>query len=586
MKKRSTLLAICMMFLLVMSFSKEVNAAKLVKSITIKKYSGTITLEKGESLKLKTKIKPSKATNKKLKWKSSKKKVVSVNSSGTLKAKKNGKAKITVSATDGSGVKTSINVVVGYRVKGLSFTNANELSELKVGSTFTLKPAFVPVNATNKELKWTTSNKNIATVSDKGVVKGIANGTVTIKATSSDGTNISVSKTVKVITLVKKVNLSLETSSAYKTALNDYGVYAMKGTTLNVAAEITPSTASNKKLTWTTSNPKVATVDANGKVTAVGRGVAVINAKSTDGSNKDDDFTVYVSSIVKKEDGCKFVAHRGRCEIAPENSKAALELGLSSNFDAIEFDIWPTIDKEFVVTHNKNIKEYCGVDVDVTKLTLAQATSYKITKGTGVDTYNNEHIPSLEQILTIAEKYPTKMLCIELKQTMTNEMLEKLMKTIKDHGLENRTKIITFYKSNITNIRTMEAKEYQEIYDEWKKENEEKTVEPQEDAEEENPEDPDTPENPDPEQPTPPEFNPICLELLANGPADAEIAFCIQNKAELGSKYSGLTYEQVQKLHENGIKVNVWTIPNFISAFHMLHSMEVDYITSNYKFFE
>lgn len=150
------------------------------------------------------------------------------------------------------------------------------------GKKLKLVPAFTPTDATNKELIWSSSNTKYATVSTKGVVttkkKGIGK-TVTIKASTKDGSEITASYKIK---LVKHAVKSIKLGAKSKI------VKAGKKFTVKATVKTTGSTA-NKTLQWSSSNTKYATVSKKGVVTtkAEGKGKTVkITAMATDGSGK------------------------------------------------------------------------------------------------------------------------------------------------------------------------------------------------------------------------------------------------------------------------------------------------------------
>lgn len=154
-----------------------------------------------------------------------------------------------------------------------------ESREIAAGKKIQLKAQISPVKATNKKVKWTTSNKKYATVTSDGKVtvnKAGAGKKVTIKATAVDGSKKADSYTIRIRKhAVKKI--SLKASSTLKSG---------KATTVKTTIKTTGKDA-NKKLAWNSSNSKYATVTAKGKVTAkkAGKGKTVkIIAKATDGS--------------------------------------------------------------------------------------------------------------------------------------------------------------------------------------------------------------------------------------------------------------------------------------------------------------
>ncbi len=167
------------------------ETAKAAKTVKVKKIQITkpkkksVTLKKGKSLQLKIKVTPKNAKNKKVKYKTSNRKIVRVSSKGKIKAIKNGNAKITITAKDGSRKKAVLKVKVVTPVSKVRL-NASS-STLTVGQTMTLKATASPSSASKKTMKWSTSNKNIATVTSKGVVKGVKAGTAVITAAATDG---------------------------------------------------------------------------------------------------------------------------------------------------------------------------------------------------------------------------------------------------------------------------------------------------------------------------------------------------------------------------------------------------------------
>ncbi len=145
----------------------------------------------GKKIKLTASIKPSNAANKKLTWKSSNKKIATVNSKGivTMNKKSGGKSvTITATAKDGSKVKAAYKIT---SMKGVVKKVAiSGKTTVKVGKTLKLKAKVTASKKANKTLKWTSSNKKYATVSSSGKVKALKAGKgkkVKITAMATDG---------------------------------------------------------------------------------------------------------------------------------------------------------------------------------------------------------------------------------------------------------------------------------------------------------------------------------------------------------------------------------------------------------------
>ena len=144
---------------------------------------------------------------------------------------------------------------------------------LYTGVTKKFVATIVPSNASNTKVTWKSSNTKIATVSTSGSVKGIAPGSVTIQVKSVDGTHIANSKlTVLQKVIGVKINI---TKATIKVKANK-----------QLKAIVAPSNATNKKVTWMSSNKKVATVSASGVVTGLAPGKVTITCTSVDGSKK------------------------------------------------------------------------------------------------------------------------------------------------------------------------------------------------------------------------------------------------------------------------------------------------------------
>lgn len=155
---------------------------------------------------------------------------------------------------------------------------------LKKGKTVTLKVSVSSSNATKKTIVWTTNNKSVATVNSKGVVKGLKNGVAYITATVK-GTTIRASCRVSVGTPVTKVSL------------NKSRVTVNVGSTFTIKTTVSPQTATDKSVVYTTSDPGIASVSSKGKITGKKAGTAVITVKAKDGSGKKAVVKVTVKNI-------------------------------------------------------------------------------------------------------------------------------------------------------------------------------------------------------------------------------------------------------------------------------------------------
>ncbi|WP_172916778.1 Ig-like domain-containing protein [Capnocytophaga canis] len=250
--------------------------AKIIEVESVRLSEEQITLVEGNTYSLTATVLPADATNKNIHWTSENEAVVTINEGGFLTAHKVGTA--TVVVTTESGKKTAIcGVTVEAKVIAVeSVSLSEEQITLVEGNTYSLTATVLPANATNKKVTWTSANTAIATVDDLGKVTGVASGTVYITATTEDSKKTATCK----VTVSKKV-----ITVAY-VSLDNETITLLEGDTKTLVATVSPTNATNKKITWTTTDKTIATVDANGKVTAITAGVVSITATTEDGGKK------------------------------------------------------------------------------------------------------------------------------------------------------------------------------------------------------------------------------------------------------------------------------------------------------------
>lgn len=244
------------------------RTAPVIKVTQIQLSQTRASLNEGKELQLTATVLPANATNQSLTWSSSVEGVATVDSTGKVTAIKAGTTVITATAKDDSGISASCTVQVTVpTVKVTGITLNKTTASVVKGKTVALTATVTPDTATDKTIKWTTSNKNVATVSTDGVVTAKAAGTATITATAADDSGVKATCKITVTNPVIKVT---------KVTLNKTTASVVKGKTLTLTATVTPTNATNKNVTWKSSNTKIVTVDGNGKVTAVAAGTATI----------------------------------------------------------------------------------------------------------------------------------------------------------------------------------------------------------------------------------------------------------------------------------------------------------------------
>jgi endo-1,4-beta-xylanase len=169
-------------------------------------------------------------------------------------------------------LKQYMGTVTTISVTGVTMTPTT--ATINVGATAQLTATIAPTNATNKNVSWSSSNTSIATVNATGVVTGVAAGNATITVTTQDGAKTATCA-VTVTNIV--VPVTGVTVSPATTAIN-------VSSTSQLTATIAPANATDKAVSWSSSNTAFATVSATGLVTGVAVGTATITVTTHDGS--------------------------------------------------------------------------------------------------------------------------------------------------------------------------------------------------------------------------------------------------------------------------------------------------------------
>ena len=205
--------------------------------------------------------------------------IATVDENGVVSGHSLGKTKITAKLHNKKTATITVWVVIPVEEVRIP-----ESAELARGKTLTLKPEYLPENATEKKVKWTSLSPKVASVTSGGVVKGLKAGTAVIRAKTDNG--VIAECTVTVYNPVTQVKLN-------RTSLT-LSLYEQK----TLTATYKPKNAAHTMITWSSSNQKVATVDENGLVTGLAKGKCTITAKSENG--KTAKCTVTVNEYLPK----------------------------------------------------------------------------------------------------------------------------------------------------------------------------------------------------------------------------------------------------------------------------------------------
>lgn len=247
-----------------------------VSSISIS--SRSVVLETAQTKQMSVEVVPSNVSFDCIEWQSTNSNVASVNNSGVVTAKGVGTCTIKAVSTDGSNKLSYCSVTVTQRVANFEISSKPE--SIKVGEKATLSAIVAPSFATNKVLKWSSSNPEIASVSARGIVTALKEGTATITAVTSDGSNISKSFTLKV-----EPSNTKPIKHITSITLNSIRKIINQGDDFIITGSVQPTDATNTSLTYVSSNTNIAEVDSNGRVYGKSKGTCVIYVSSNDGSN-------------------------------------------------------------------------------------------------------------------------------------------------------------------------------------------------------------------------------------------------------------------------------------------------------------
>lgn len=266
------------------SFSvKQVGKPRPVEVTEVKVDMTEVSLTEGESVTLIAMVSPDNATDKTVTWSSSNPAVATVNEGGKVTAVAAGEAVITAKAGEKTAAcKVIVNAMpapqpqpqpqpqpeppVPVGVSSIVLDQTNLI--LQLGSGVTLVATVGPENAVDKTVTWESSNPAVATVDENGRVTtvGIGEAVITAKAGEKSATCKVTVNAVPVSSIsLDKTELELKIGESY-----------------TLVATVGPGNATDKTVTWSSSDTTIATVDASGKVTAVRAGRATITAKAGD----------------------------------------------------------------------------------------------------------------------------------------------------------------------------------------------------------------------------------------------------------------------------------------------------------------
>lgn len=259
------------MFLIVSCETPTTESTVYVESVTLSSHNLSLSVG-GLTASLTATIAPSNAANKDIIWSSNNTNVATVKD-GIVTPVGGGSAMITVTSVDQEKSDSCLVQVMGTSIAVESVSvSPTTMTLVSNGPIGTITPTFTPSLATNRAITWTSSDTNVATVSD-GLVTPLSVGTVTITAITVDGGKKATCEVTVTATAIAVTGVTLNQST-----MN----LVVGGATGTLTASVLPSNALNKNVLWNSSDTDVATVE-NGVVTPLGAGSATITVTTVEG---------------------------------------------------------------------------------------------------------------------------------------------------------------------------------------------------------------------------------------------------------------------------------------------------------------
>ncbi len=251
------------------NFTASSSVTVIVPVTFVRLDKTALNLNRGQSATLHATVLPENATNQDVTWESDNPVVATVNSQGRVEAIAEGEAEISVVTSEGGQTATCV-VTVRVAVEGVLLEPAE--ATISVGESFSLVGSVVPLDATEQGITWSSTVDSVATVNQSGTVFAQSPGDTVIYAVTVEGA-FSANAQVSVRPLLTSVSLD-RTSLAMTPGEED-----------DLVATLLPAEALERRVTWSSSNDNVATVDDNGHVVAAGVGQATITVRTVQGGH-------------------------------------------------------------------------------------------------------------------------------------------------------------------------------------------------------------------------------------------------------------------------------------------------------------
>ena len=289
-----------------------------VTGVTISETSRIVAV--GDDFDLTATVLPEDASNRKVIWTATPSGVLEVTQGGRVSAKGPGEGSVIVSTADG-GFTAVCNVSVkASKVDVESIVLVPSALDLEVGKSAVLKATVLPEDATDKSLRWESTDDNVATVNDYGIVKAVGPGACIVYAFSSDGR----------VRAGCSITSKRESVAVESIILEPASVELEVGESVTVKATVLPEDATDKSLKWDIADQVVAGVGSSGRVTGRSVGKTTLIVVASNGIVK------YCPVVVKKSSSpSSFFATNDSAQTWSQNVDGTYGTGFSTTTNGL-----------------------------------------------------------------------------------------------------------------------------------------------------------------------------------------------------------------------------------------------------------
>jgi endo-1,4-beta-xylanase len=237
---------------------------------------GIDTIFTGDNLQMSAVVLPANTTIPNVTWSVSPSGLATIDSYGLLTAYSPGKVTVKATAWDGSGVTGTLNIIVSdILAESIIVGSDNNQDSIYIGETLQMSAAVLPDNVTNPTVSWKVTPPGLAQINSNGLLTAIADGIITVKATTNDGSGLSDSIVIAVLNRLVQIITVTATE-------NKDSIYV--GDTLQMNALVLPANATDLTYTWSLSPDGLAEISTEGLLIAIAQGQLSVIATANDES--------------------------------------------------------------------------------------------------------------------------------------------------------------------------------------------------------------------------------------------------------------------------------------------------------------